>query len=504
MRYAQGLNKSSCEGARNYAMKQIDEIVSRDNGRSIQNVIDALKEKTTTPPSWSEIKMVLMPENHKIVDDKIMRRDRKVNTDSGEFVEKAARMPLPMELLLAKRINQFSFTIPVKREYSNTDTDVRRQIANAMEAIYQEADIDTVNMDRGFQYFSSCEMYTLWYTVKKPNSLYGFNSEYKLKCRVFSPMKDDIELYPLLDEYGDMLAMSIYYKKRILDEDVEFFETWTAEKHFKWRKSENTDWQDEIYSESEDGQIKYGDDIIINKIPGIYGWRKNPIYADGTPELREDAEYKHSEDSDILAYNVAPLIKVVGRMTSDEKKFESRRLIRVEQGGNVEYVAWNQATEASTNHIQRDIDWFWMFNQMPDISFKNLQSLGNIGYDARQMMLTDAFLKIGEETKPFLEFFRRESNVIKAFLKSMNTTWSEADIDAVKVKHIISPYIPKDESYEIDKRIKANGGKPIESQHESIKRWGKSPDVEKTIKEINDEVREQQSISMNDIMTGAI
>ena len=479
-------------------MKDLKAIL--DRSRNTEEIISDLMEKSTKPPRWEHLKQVLIPHLHKIVEDKQNRRDRILD---GGYKEEAARLYLGLEMLLAKRVNQFSFTIPVKREYSNLDNDDRQEIAKAIERIYQEADIDTVNMARGFAYFASCEIFTLWYAVKKTNTVYGFKSEYKLRCRTFSPINDHVELYPLLDEYDDMICMSVSYRKKIKDEYIEFFETWTDDKHYKWKRAADAGtWEDEIFYEDGEGNRTYGDDIIILKIPGIYGWRKRPVYEEGTPELRQDAEYKHSQASDIISYNAAPLIKAVGKIIGDEKKYESRRLIRMENGGDVSYVTWPQGTDAANVHIQRDIDLFWELNQMPDTSFKNLKSLGAIGYDARQMMLTDAFLKIGEETRPLLQFFRRECNIIKAFLKQMNKKWKEEDIDAVSVKHIINPYIPKDEQYEIQKRLTANGGKPIESQRESISRFGKSPDVETTLKEINEEAQQAQMAQMAAMMGG--
>ncbi len=477
-------------------MKDVKEIL--DRSRDTADIIADLSVKSVSPPSWDTMKRVLLPHLHKIVSDTNQRRDRVL--EDGQTVEKAARMFLGLEKLLAKRVNQFTFTIPVKREYGNLDNSDRKAIAKAIERIYQEADIDTVNMERGKAYYGACEVFTLWYVVKKSHGLYGFKSEYKLKCQIFSPWEDDVKLYPLLDEYNDMIAMSYEYTKKVGDEDVTFFETFGGGKHFKWSKKGNENWKDEIAYTDGEGNVTYGDDIAIMKIPGVYAWRKHPIYDEGTPELREDAEYKHSEDSDILAYNIAPLIKVVGKMIGDEKKYETRRLIRVESGGDVQYVQWSGAHDANSAHIQRDIDWFWMINQMPDISFRNLMSLGNIGYDARQMMLTDSYLKIGEESRPLLQMFRRECNVIKEFLKFLNRRWSEEDIDAVTVKHVITPYIPKDEQLEINKRMTANGGKPLESQRESILRYGKSADVEATINEIDQErdklVKQQMEANM--------
>ena len=85
-----------------------------------------------------------------------------------------------------------------------------------------------------------------------------------------------------------------------------------------------------------------------------------------------------------------------------------------------------------------------MQGQMPDLSFENMKSLGNIGFDARQMILSDAHLKIGDESGAWIEFFERECNVIKEFLKFMNTNWKD-EIDNVEVEHIITPFIQNDE-----------------------------------------------------------
>ena len=60
----------------------------------------------------------------------------------------------------------------------------------------------------------------------------------------------------------------------------------------------------------------------------------------------------------------------------------------------------------------------------------------------------------------------------------MNPKW-EKEIDNVICDHIITPYIPKDESYDITIRQKANGGKPVESQLESIIKLGQSQDPQK-------------------------
>ena len=118
-----------------------------------------------------------------------------------------------MEKLHVRRLSEFTFSIPVKRVYHNVDDNkLRKDIVNAIESVYKNVRIDSENLKRATALYASCEIFTVWYAVKKRNRLYGFDSDYKLKCKTFSPM-NDVRLYPLLNEMDDMLAMSFEYKK---------------------------------------------------------------------------------------------------------------------------------------------------------------------------------------------------------------------------------------------------------------------------------------------------
>ena len=467
----------------------MDDIKKILEGNDISNIITSLKNSSYVVPDWSEKSKEYEPKLHEIVNDKKGRKD-KVHADGS--VDRAARIPIGLEKLLVKRMTEFTFAIPVKREYSNTESETAKAIAKAIESIYKYAHINTENIKRGKSYYASCEILTIWYTVEKPNTLYGFNSKYKLKCRTFSPM-DGCHIYPLFDDTDDMQAISIEYKRRLSkDLEITYFETYTEDKHYKWKLEGGNGAWEKVLEEP----------IEILKIPGSFLWRKAPVFDELKP-LREDLEYTISRNSDILSYNSSPVLKVSGQIIGDEKKGETRRIYRVEQGGDVSYVSWNQSIEALDFHIKNLLKFYWMQAQMPDISFDNMKSLGNIGYDSRRTLLTDAHLKIGEESGPWQEFLNRECNVIKAFLKKMNTSWAN-EVDNVEVEHIITPFIIEDEQAQIDMHMKANGGKPVESQRESIQRIGKSQDVDETIRQINEEaVREtaMKGTSLTDIFS---
>ena len=448
----------------------MDEITAIfDSSRPIDNIINDLKEKSVCVPLWDKLIKDYEPTLHDIVSDTITRKD-KIKSDGT--VEKASRIYIGLEKLLTKRMTEFMFSIPVKRIYHNIENNkTRQQIAKAIENIYKYARIDSENIKRGNTYFASCEVFTIWYIVEKPNTLYGFQSKYKLKCKTYSPM-DGVKLYPLLDELGDMLAMSFEYAKKIGQEEFTFFETYTAHTHYKW-KQRGSEWE----------QIK-AESIDIQKIPGIYIYRPVPIYR-GLSYLRNEIEYTLSRNSDVIAYNSAPILKVAGEIQGKEDKGESRRVFRVENGGDVSYVSWSQAIEALKYHVNTLTNLFWAQSQMPDISFENMKSLGNIGFDARQTLLTDAHLKVGDESGAWIEAFERECSVIKAFAKRMNTSWAN-EVDNVEVEHIITPFIQMDEDATTDRLIKQNGGKAIKSQLQTIREAG-SNDPEATLQQIQKE-----------------
>lgn len=415
--------------------------------------------------------MAYEPKLHEIVTDTTSRKD-KIRKDGSK--EEASRIYIGLEKLLTKRITEFMFAIPVKRIYHNIDGDkTRQQIAKAIESIYKYARIDSENIKRGNAYFAACEIFTIWYVVDKPNTLYGFKSRYKLKCKTYSPM-DGVKLYPLLNELDDMLAMSVEYKKKVADKEITYFETYTADKHYKWRQ-QGSGWE----------SVGTVEEIKLMKIPGVYAFRPVPIYH-GLTRIRKELEYTLSRNSDVIAYNAAPVIKIAGQLKGEEDKGESRRIYRVENGGDVSYVSWSQAIEALKYHVETLLKLYWMQSQMPDVSFDNMKSLGNIGYDARQMLLTDAHLKVGDESGVWIEFFEREGSVIKEFLKHMNDAWKR-EVDNIEIEYIISPFIQNDEDATADRILKLNGGKPVLSHLESIQQAGYSTDPQSTLEQIQKE-----------------
>lgn len=447
----------------------IEEILQ--SGGSAEQIISALKDKSINVPVWSGSKGLLQefdPRKHPVMNKAIYPDE--VTTDG---VQPVTRITCDLQRLATKRMTELCCGIPVKRVYK-PENDRQKEIAQYLEAIYDRNRIDSVNTERLNMLFAGCEVMTLWFAVESPNNQYGFNSRLKLRCRNFSPMLDD-DLYPLFDEYGDMIAMSVGYSRKVGRKTVRYFDTYTATKHIKWSDA-NGQWQ-EVENE----------DITLLKIPCIYAWRPMPIWEDTSKTVYE-IEWSLSRNGNYLRENSKPLFVVFADEAinyGDEKSpnMEFRSIMQYPKGSTAQYITWQQAVENLKFYVEQLRSMFFTQLQLPDWSYEKMSQQALSG-ESRKQMFIDAQLKVKDESGRLIEFFDREMNVIKAFLKIMLGDAYAADIDSLKVDMVITPFTITDEKDTITNLITANGGEPIISQRESIEMYGHSDDVDKTLQEI--------------------
>lgn len=450
----------------------IEEILNSEN--PAESKIAALKEKTIVVPVWSGrfgLVQQFDPTKHPV-----MNKQKYPDIVTEEGIEYVTRVTCDLQRLATKRMTELVTGIPPKRVYT-PNNDRQKQIAAYIESIYDRNRINSVNNERLNMLFAGCEVFTLWYAIEERNTLYGFSSPLKLRCRNFSPMLGD-ELYPLFDEYGDMIAMSVGYTRKKGRKYVQYFDTYTADKHIKW-SNENGGWA-EVENEN----------ITLGKIPGVYAWRPTPIWEDTSKTVYE-IEWTLSRNGNYLRQNSKPIFIVFADEAisyGDEKSpnREFRSVMQYPQNGRAEYVTWAQAVENLKFYVEQLRDLFFTQLQLPDWSYGKMSQQALSG-ESRKQMFIDAQLKVKDESGRLIEFFDREMNVVKAFAKIMLGDGYAADIDALKVETVITPFAITDEKDTINNLMAANGGEPIMSQRESIELFGHSDDVDKTLREINEQ-----------------
>lgn len=445
----------------------INDIINQQADKAIMS----LKRKQYKVPSWSELAKAYDPLLHPVMTDPNYR-----DLVKDEEVEKVSRITLDFQRLAVKRMTELIFGVPAKRIY-HTETDSQKDVAKVIENIFQRNRIDSVNIERGNMLFASCEFMTLWYGVEEKNNIYGIESPVKVRCRNYSPMKGD-RLYPLFDENGDYVAMSIEYEvKDEEDKKRTFFDTYTADMHIKWEK-DNATWKEVVR-----------ENITLGKNPTLYCMRPTPIW-ENTNGLVYEIEWTLSRNGNYLRKNSKPVLAIKADKSiqyGNEKpgNTEFRSIVQLPQGGDVQYVTWGQATDNLKYYVEQLRNLFFMELQLPDWSYENMKSTPMSG-EARKQLFIDSQLKVKDEAGRIEEILDREVSVVKAFVKKIMPSYA-ADIDSLQVEYEITPFMISNEKELIENLVTATGGKQIISQKEAIENLGWSTDSAATLQQIQEE-----------------
>ncbi len=469
-------------------------------------VIAELKSKRLTEtPESKDFKKELEPLKHDVY-DRIKRPDKKVKIDpddpdyknnednvinvtggttpTGYRYEPVARVALAIQKLIVKRAVSFIFGNAVTLD-SSAEGDNQKAVLKALKRVMYDIKEKSFNRKVARNLFSCTEVAEYWYPVESKNSVYGFDSNFKLRSAIFSPLLGDT-LYPYFDETGDMTAFS---REFVITEDTKsktYFETYTDQAHYMW--TTGTDGYALVEG--------YPKKIEIGKIPVVFGCQPQVEWAD-VQNLINRLEKLLSNFADTNDYHASPKIFVEGKLTGFAKKGESGAILQGEAGTKATYLSWNNAPEAVKLEITTLLQMIYTITQTPDISFDSVKGLGTISGIALKLLFMDAHLKVADHQEVFDEYLQRRINIIKAFIGKFNTKLA-TDADNLMVEPIITPYMIIDEAAEIKIWTDANGGNPVMSQKASFEKAGMTNDTEADFEQYNKEQAAANSFTLNE------
>lgn len=441
-------------------------------------IFETLTNKTISfDRTWEDLRTEYEPELHRVMTDP-RYKDR--NLGNGVY-EPVTRITYDYQKLAVNRMAELCFGIPVTRE-TNASKESEKELLGYMENIFRRSRIDSVNLERAKMLFAAQEVMTLWYAVEEETDIYGFHSKLKLRCKNFSPFAGD-ELYPLFDEYGDLVALSVKYKLKVLDQWIWYLDAYTQNEHIKLV--------------DKDGGWKFveREKITLGKIPAIYMHRPTPIW-ENTTHIVEEIEMTMSLTGNYLRKNSKPIFAVFSGDRCDfgnEKSpsEEDRVIFQFPVDAKANYITWQQSVDSLKFYIDELRQSFFTQLQIPDWSYESMKSTPMSG-ESRKQLFVDAMLKVKEESGRLCEFLDREVNVVKAFMKLMMPGKAK-DIDALQVNSVITPYTVTDEVDTIKNATTANGGLPVLSHEESIAYAGLSSDPHATFLKIQKENAQSSS-----------
>jgi SPP1 family phage portal protein len=457
------------------------------------DVISVLKSGRYMPqPDVKSAQKVLDPKLHDI-NNEIWRPNKRVKVDanneadsvqkvidtgSGQTsnyrIEKVARIKLAIQRLIVKRAVSFCFGNPVDYRASPENNN-QQLIVKALKRVLYDVKSNSLNRKVARSIFSFKECAELWYPVPKQNTGYGFKSNFKLRCAVFSPEQGDV-LYPYFDQTGDMIAFSrSFSRKDATGKTMETFETYTHAEHWLWTTGAN----------GYEVMNGYPKPVSIGKIPVVYGCQ-DTFETQDVDSLIDRLETLLSNFADTNDYHASPKLFVTGEIKGWSKKGESGAVIEGEDGADMKYVSWTNAPEAVKLEIETLLRMIYTLTQTPDISFDSVKGLGAISGIALKLLFMDAHLKVQDKREIFDEYLQRRVNVIKAYIGKFNTAL-ENDCEALEIEPEITPYMLTGEMDEINMWLAANGNKPLVSQKQSVKSANLSQNPEEDFKQIQNE-----------------
>lgn len=440
--------------------------------------IEELKKRPASP----EIKKLAAEfdqQQHKVMDtserpDKIVRSGTPVD-DGGDGVtersEPVARIALALQKLIVKRAAAFLFGNPVKY-YATVENEQQKILYEAVKKIMANVKINSFNRRLAREVFCGTEAAECWFPVESKNSHYGFDSKFKLRVALFSPLLGD-ELYPLFDELDDMVAFSRQYT---VTGGSTYFETWTADSYIKWEQTKEG-WE----------EVKTAKNIV-GKIPIIYACQPAAEWSD-VQVLIERLEKLMSNFADTNDYHAAPKIFVTGNVIGFAQKGESGAIIEGSDGATAQYLAWQYAPEAVKLEITTLLNMVYTITQTPDISFESLRGIGAVSGVALKLMFMDAHLKVYDKLEIFDDFLQRRVNLLKEFTAKMNIGLAKELNLAITPE--VTPFIIGDDKAMVEMLNIANGGKPLISLKTGIELSGLVDDTDAELKAIQDEQAEE-------------
>ena len=457
----------------------IKKLLPTNNGAEevdFKKVIEELKSQGAAGGSIAEnAKDELDPMKHKVMST-IHRPDKWVKTDPAnpnryESVmvnnedsisdredlrrEKVARVALALQRLIVKRAVSFTFGNPVYLNADAEDEDQKAVLKAAKRTLYDVKE-RSLNRKVGRALFSSTQVAEYWYPVSRSHKSYGFDSKFKLRCAVFSPLFGD-NLYPYFDDSDDMIAFSREFTVARGDKTITYFETYTDTAHY-------------LFEQTSDGfklEEGYPRTITIGKIPIVYGTQEQVEWAD-VQNLIDRLEKLLSNFADTNDYHASPKIVVKGELIGFAKKGEAGAILQLEgEEASAEYLAWQNAPESVKLEIETLLRMIYTLTQTPDISFDSVKGLGAISGIALKLLFMDAHLKVQDHCEVLDEYMQRRMSIIKTYIGKFNTKLSDA-AENLQIEPEIIPYMLDDELTDIQKWVTANGGKPLISQKQSM------------------------------------
>jgi SPP1 family phage portal protein len=417
----------------------------------VKNIFDALKEYE--------------PRQHK-VNDKAIRQDKMIKNESGavEKIIPVARLSLALQ---KKIVTMQAAFLGVPHLDSNPQKGKEEDLMTVVSQVWEANKLDFKFKRIVKATLSERHCAELWFPMDVDQSYwegYPISAKYKLSMMVLANSAND-QLYPVFDEYGNMIAFGRAYFIRVVNDSsavdmVQHFDLYT-EKDIYYAKKQGNSW---IFSAG--GGLYESAELVsvpnqFGKIPVIYYSQPYTAWEDVQP-LIERLETKLSNHADTNDYFDSPIVFIEGDIEGFAEKGEQGKVLIGKNGAKASYLTWNNAPESTKMEVTNLLYFIHSLTHTPDISFDNLKGLGRLTGVALKLLFMDAHLKAAENEEVFGEGLQRRLNWIKKAVSVLDPSFKPAL--TLKISAVFKYFLPEDIDAEITTLVAAVGGGILSQQ----------------------------------------
>ncbi len=419
------------------------------------------------------------PKRKVVIKEEVLNPDGSVKEPTKFKHEEVNRIGLPLEQDIVNIHTAFTVGTEPKLE-CETEDEKERNFLDILKRIYKQNKLKYENKKLIRSWLSECEVAEYWYTVESVTwwqrilkfVKIGVAPKRKLKSVIWSPFRGD-NLYPLFDEYGDLIAFSREYKTK--DEDGKDIEK------FMVIDSQNIT----IYAdEKQEDQFKHN----FEKLPVIYMYREKPL-CDKIKTIRNRLEVLLSNFADCLDYNFYPKMVATGELEGIQNKGTTSEIIELSDGAKVSYLTWQQSPEMAKLEFENLTERAYALTNTPRITFEQLKGTGNaLSGRAFKFMFMGIHLEVSNHAEVVEEFLQRRVNFLVSAIGSI-TPKLKPIADLIMVETEIVPYMIDNQTERINDAVAAVSG-GVASLQEGVILAGITDQVQEEIKRIKEEKEE--------------
>ena len=172
----------------------------------------------------------------------------------------------------------------------------------------------------------------------------------------------------------------------------------------------------------------------VGKIPVLLF--EQEVEHDGTQPMIERTEALTSTDADVNDRFANPaMVATAEILNSLPKAEEEAKLYILKNGGKVEYLTWDQASQSKANEYERLDKHILSKSFTPNIDFDNMKNLGNLSAKAIRKVMLLAVIKAEKRKETHDGYMNRHASLMMAIMGNVLDYANKAQYDALQLGH---------------------------------------------------------------------